>query len=100
MAGDGAEVLELPFCERDGELRALAGLSNEVFLPLILKSCGILPLFMTVKTTVPCGTLSFESLNLNSVAVTVTAAALACDRAPSAGAATNAEHERRGRRPT
>jgi hypothetical protein len=38
-------------------------------LPAILKSWAILPLFVTVKVTGPIGTLSRESLNLNSVAV-------------------------------
>lgn len=43
-----------------------------VFLPAILKSWEILPRLITVKITVPVGTLRFESLNLNSVATTVT----------------------------
>jgi hypothetical protein len=48
------------------------GESSGVFFPAILKSWEILPLLVTVKTTVPIGTLRFDSLNLNSVAVTVT----------------------------
>src|SRR5690349_15457111 len=65
----------------------LPGFRSGVFLPAILKSCGILPLFVTVKVTDPAGTEAFESLNLNSLAVTVTAVACACDRAASAGTA-------------
>ena len=43
-----------------------------VFLPAILKSCAILPRLITVKITVPvAGIRVFESLNLNSVMVTV-----------------------------
>jgi hypothetical protein len=43
-----------------------------VFLPLILKSCVILPLLTTVKITVPvAGMLRFENPNLNSEALTV-----------------------------
>ena len=41
----------------------LPGPSSFVFLPAILKSCRMLPLFFTVKTTMaPCLTESFESL--------------------------------------
>ena len=43
-----------------------------VFLPAILKSWAILPRLITVKITVPvAGIRFFESLNLNSVMVTV-----------------------------
>jgi hypothetical protein len=43
-----------------------------VFLPAILKSCGIFPLLMTVKmTTDLAGTVFFDSTNLNSEAFTV-----------------------------
>ena len=50
----------------------LPGSSDFVFLPLILKSCEILPLLITVKTTVPVGTLRREKTYLNSDAFTVT----------------------------
>ena len=53
-------------------LADLPGAIRGVFLPLILKSCATLPLLTTVKITVPSGTFDFESLNLNSVIVTVT----------------------------
>ncbi len=43
-----------------------------VFLPLILKSWPILPLFSTLKMTVPTGTVFLERTNLNSVALTTT----------------------------
>src|SRR5437763_5614334 len=48
-----------------------------VFLPLILKSCPIFPLFVTLKTTVPAGKLFFESLKPHSFAVTKTVVAFA-----------------------
>ena len=51
---------------------ALPGSSVFVFLPPILKSCEILPLLITVKITVPVGTLRFEKTYLNSDAFTVT----------------------------
>ena len=50
----------------------LPGSSDFVFLPPILKSCEILPLLITVKMTVPVGTLRFEKTYLNSDAFTVT----------------------------
>src|SRR4051812_13351042 len=53
-------------------LADLPGASTLVFLPAILKSWATLPLLTTVKITVPTLTLVFESLNLNSVIVTVT----------------------------
>ena len=48
------------------------GFSFFVVLPAILKLWVILPLFTTVKITVPTGTLRFESVNENSFATTVT----------------------------
>ena len=54
----------------------LFGATSDDVFPPIEKSCASLPLFSTLKTTVPCGTLAWESVNLNSVAVTVTVAAL------------------------
>ena len=57
------------------------GLSVAVFLPPILKSWLILPLFVTVKITVPIGALRFENTNLNSEAATAMRVTLgaACD---------------------
>src|SRR4051812_19094286 len=52
--------------------------SSGVFLPAILKSCGRVPLFVTLKVTEPAGTDAFDSLNLNSLgepAATVTVVA-------------------------
>ena len=51
--------------ERPGE-------SSGVFFPAILKSWETLPLLVTAKITVPVGALRLDSLNLESVAVTVT----------------------------
>ena len=48
------------------------GASSGVFFPAILKSCETLPLFVTLKITLPVGALRFDSVNLWSVAVTVT----------------------------
>ncbi len=48
------------------------GRSDLVFFPPILKSCLIFPLLITVKITVPTGTLFFENAYLNSEAFTVT----------------------------
>src|SRR4029079_8782044 len=64
---------------------------SAVFLPLILKSCWILPLFTTVNVTLPCGTTVFESLNLKSDPVTVTVATLACEHAARGGTGQVAE---------
>ena len=50
----------------------MPGASERVFLPLILKSCEILPLFWTVKMIVPVGALLLENVYLNSNAFTVT----------------------------
>src|SRR5215218_660575 len=51
--------------------RVLPGAIVSVFLPLILKSCGSLPLFVTLKITVAGFDNDFrDSTNLNSVAVT------------------------------
>ena len=60
------------------------GESSGVFFPAILKSWESLPLLVTVKITVPVGALRFDSVNLRSVAVTVTWVvtvewAVACD---------------------
>ncbi len=68
------------------------GLSSFVFLPLILKSCSIFPLFVTLKiTVVPLGTLLLDSANLNSVAVTLIVTVFeAEDPAPIAGIANGA----------
>src|SRR6185295_10526549 len=49
----------------------LPGARSFVFLPLSLKSWSTLPLFVTLKLTVPLGAEVFESANLNSVALTV-----------------------------
>jgi hypothetical protein len=49
-----------------------------VFLPAILKSCLIMPLFVTLKVVMPFATVLFDSVNLNSVglpAVTATVVA-------------------------
>src|SRR6266540_1375236 len=46
-----------------------------VFLPAILKSCGTLPLFVTLKMTRPCGAVFLDRVNLNSFADTVTVVA-------------------------
>ena len=54
----------------------LPGETSGVFLPAIWKSCATLPLLTSVKVTLPCVTVDGESLNLNSVAVTVTVAVL------------------------
>src|SRR3954463_10070772 len=77
----------LPFLSVTVSFALLPGFRSGVFLPAILKSCGILPLFVTEKVTEPAGTDALESLNLNSLAVTVTAVACACDRAAIAGTA-------------
>jgi hypothetical protein len=37
----------------------LFGWISGVFLPAILKSCGRVPLFVTLKVTTPCGTVFF-----------------------------------------
>jgi hypothetical protein len=50
----------------------------------IEKSCGMVPLFVYLKVTVPCGTVFVESTNLNSdglPAVTVTVVAARTGRA-------------------
>src|SRR5579871_4609663 len=47
-------------------VQALAALEAEGLLQT-LKVCGTAPEFLTVKTTVPTGAVSFESLNENSV---------------------------------
>ncbi len=64
----------------------LPGSSVLVFLPPILKSCEILPLLMTVKTTVPVGTLFFEKTYLNSDALTVIFVVASADVVPAAPA--------------
>ena len=69
-------------------LALLPGPMSDVFLPPILKSWPTWPAFLTVNVTEPCGTLAFESLNLNSDAVTVTAVPVECERAASDGPAT------------
>src|SRR4051794_27403166 len=51
--------------------------SSLVFLPAILKSCLIEPLFTTLNVTLPCGALLRESLNENSFAATDTEVARA-----------------------
>ena len=58
-------------------------------MPLILKSCAILPLFVTLKmTVVPVGTTVLESLNFHSEAVTLIVTVLAAvECAPIAGIA-------------
>src|SRR5512133_1491079 len=61
----------------------LPGLISGVTLPPILKLCPIFPLFVTSKMTVPTGTDDFESVNLNSLAVTRTVTTF--DGAPKAG---------------
>ena len=48
------------------------GESSGVFFPAILKSWESLPLLVMVKITAPEGTLRFDSVNLESVATTVT----------------------------
>src|SRR5947208_13510354 len=50
------------------------------------KSCGILPLFVSLNVTLPCGTFAFESVNLNSFIVTVTVVAAAADGRAATGA--------------
>src|SRR5258708_33363571 len=60
------------------------GASSRVVFPAILKLWGLLPLFVTVKITVPIGTLLLESVNFDSVAATVTRI-VACELAPLAG---------------
>src|SRR3954453_6013318 len=75
----------LPFLSVTVSFALLPGFRSGVFLPAISKSCGILPLFVTEKATDPAETDAFESLN--SLAVTVTAVACACDGAASAGRA-------------
>src|SRR3954452_7086942 len=77
----------LPFLSVTVSFALFPGFRSGVFLPAILKSCGILPLFVTEKVIEPAGTDAFQSLNLNSLAVTVTGVACACDRAASAGTA-------------
>src|SRR5439155_5288114 len=49
----------------------LPGFSSGVFLAPILKSCESLPLLVTLKTTVPCGTVFFESRMWNSVGLPI-----------------------------
>jgi hypothetical protein len=43
-----------------------------VFLPAMRNAWEALPLFVTVKITVPVGTLRLDSVHLKSVAATVT----------------------------
>ena len=54
------------------------GAISGVFLPLILKSCGSLPAFLTAKVTTPGLEITFVArTNLNSLALTETVVALA-----------------------
>src|SRR2546423_6203235 len=71
-----------PFVRVTLSVADLPGRSFTVFLPTILKSCAILPLFVTLKMTTPWRAEFVESLNLYSVAFTVTVVAVAaCVRA-------------------
>src|SRR4051794_20645531 len=72
-----------PFLIVTFRVAVLPDWSSGVVLPAILKSCGRLPLFVTLKVTAPAGTDDFDSLNLNSlgepaVTVTVVARAAVC----------------------
>src|SRR6476469_10602225 len=65
-------VYFLPFLSVTTSVALLLWPSSFVFLPAILKSCWIEPLFVTLNDTLPCGALLRESLNENSFAVTET----------------------------
>src|SRR5262245_13355266 len=79
----------LPFGNTTFSVADLPGDRNGVFLPLILKSCVVLPRFVTTNVTAPLGTIFLDSTNLNSDAATVTLVAAAeLLRAPPAAAKT------------
>src|SRR5256885_4722834 len=64
----------------------LPGPTFAVFLPAILKSWAVLPLFVTLKMVTPWRAVFVDNTNLNSLAFTVTVvAAAACIRATASG---------------
>ena len=93
LTANGGEVGVTPFFENvTRNVAKRPGLRSGVFFPAILKSWETLPLLVTVKITVPVRALRFESVNLESVAVTVTRVVaikwdVACDALALAAAA-------------
>jgi copper transport protein len=80
----------LPFLSVTRSVADEPGDSSLVFLPLIEKSCGSVPLFVTLKTTTPAFTDFGRSVILNSFglpSVTVTVVALAAECCADAGSA-------------
>src|SRR3954470_7933989 len=80
-------VYVLPLTRVTVNIAVLPFLMTFVFLPAILKSCGDGPLFTSLKTTLPCGAVFRESVNLKSFAVTFTVVTV--ELAPANGTTTN-----------